>query len=154
MTEADGITLIEREIKGLSSEFVTADYTDSVDSAERDTGFSFPTTDTFQIKWLLDRTKRALFFSLLSENITSFKFKQIDIQGIFKNLREVIKDMDEAFETAQLENAEKFAQVDPLHFFGHKIDAGFAYDSMGRDITYQRKQLVKISPSSEDTTED
>lgn len=153
MTEADGIALITREIKGLSDEFDSDDYSDAVDAAERDTGFSFPTTDSFQIKWLVERTKRALFFSVLAENTTSFKFKQIDIQGIFKNLQELIKIMDEAFDQAQADYVDKFAQLDPLHFFGHKVDAGFAYDGMGRDITYRNNQLVNINPSSDDTTE-
>ena len=75
MIETEAIAVITREIKALSSNFDSDDYADAVDASERETGFSFPTTDAFQIQWLIKRVKRALFFSLLSENVTSFKFK-------------------------------------------------------------------------------
>ncbi len=154
MTESDAITLITREIRALSSNFVAADYADAVDAAERETGFVFPNTSDFQTKWLLSRTKRALFFSLLSENVTSFKFKQINLQDKFKNLKQIVSDMDKDFETAQTEYMSEFANVEELQMFGHKADAGFSYDDFGRETTFDTDQVVSIHPSSEDTSED
>ncbi len=153
MTESEATTQITREIKALSSNFVAADYTDAVDEAERETGFVFPATSSFQIQWLLKRTKRALFFSLLTENAESFKFKQISLQDKFKNLQNLVELMDKEFAQAQLDYIYEFAKVDAVQAFSHKIDAGFAYDDFGRDITFDGDQLVGINPSSNDTTE-
>jgi hypothetical protein len=44
MTEADLITRVTQEIKGLSSNFVTADYINAVDSAQEETSFALPNT--------------------------------------------------------------------------------------------------------------
>ncbi len=153
MIESEAIVVITREIKALSSNFDSDDYADAVDEAERETSFSFPATSSFQIQWLLKRVKRALFFSLLSENAESFKFKQINLQDKFKNLKSLVDSMDEEFTQAQLDYIYEFAKVDAIQAFSHKIDAGFASDDFGRDITYDDEQLVIINPSSDDTTE-
>ncbi len=150
MTESEAIVIITREIKALSSNFDADDYADAVDASERETGFVFPSTNSFQIKWLIDRTKRALYFSLLSSNAESFKFKQINLQDKFKNLKQLVDGMDKQFEQAQVDYVYEFAQVDSVQAFGHKVDASFAYDSFGRDITYNNDQLVNIHPSSDD----
>lgn len=150
MTESEAVVIITREIKALSSNFDSDNYADAVDASERETGFSFPTTNAFQIQWLMKRTKRALFFSLLSENVTSFKFKQINLQDKFKNLKQIVNDMDEEFEKAQIDYIYEFANVSATQAFGHKIDAGFAYDDFGRDVTFDDDQLVQINPSSDD----
>jgi len=154
MTESEAITKITREIKGLSSNFDSDDYADAVDDAERETGFVFPTTDAFQILWLNKRVKRALFFSLLSANAESFKFKQINLQDKFKNLQALVKSMDEEFIAALKENAYEFANVDAVQAFGHKIGAGFDYNAFGKDISQNPETLVSIYPSSTETEED
>ena len=147
MTESDLIVEVQGEIRSLSSNFVANDYAVAVDSAGRDTGFSLPTSDEFQIKWLKERTKRHLLFSLLVDNAESFQFKQISLQHVFKNFKDLIELMDKEFETALLENLTEFAGVDPWQMFGHKIDAGFAYEKgTGEDITYNSDQLVIVSP--------
>ncbi|MFA5397535.1 MAG: hypothetical protein WC346_16110 [Methanogenium sp.] len=160
MTEAEAIVIVTREIKALSSNFDSDDYADAVDQAERDTGFSFPVTDSFQIDWLKKRTKRALFFSLLTENTESFKFKTINLQDKFKNLKDIVKIMDDEFKEALEEFADLFPSVGVLRgldshkLFGTKIDAGFAYDGQGRDITFDPDQLVQFSPNAADEEED
>jgi hypothetical protein len=150
MTEAEAIVVITREIKALSSNFVAADYADAVDAAERDTGFSFPTTTSFNIDWLIKRTKRALFFSLFSENVESFKFKQINLQDKFKNLKEAIIMMDKEFSEALENYSYLFSGVSAVQMFGTKVDAGFASDDLGRDVTYDPDQLVEFTPKSGD----
>lgn len=148
MTKIEAINIITREIKALSSNFVSNDYVDAINTASRETGFSFPTSTSFQIKWLIERAKRALFFSLLSENVESFKFKQINLQDKFKNLKQIVDSMDLAFEKAIAEF--EFANVSVTQAFGHKVDAGFAYDAFGKEVTYDKDQLVTINPSSSD----
>ena len=154
MTEGEAITVVTREIKALSDNFTAPDYADAVDSSERETGFSFPATDNFQIEWLIKRTKRALFFSLLSENTESFKFKQINLQDKFKNLKDIVTMMDNEFKEVLDNYSYLFPNatinylggISPSQLFGHKIDAGFAYDNSGRDITFDTDQFVEFTP--------
>ena len=150
MTEAELIILVTSEIKGLSSNLVADDYSNAISDAQKDTGFALPVTDDFRIKWLKERTKRHLFFYLWTESATSFKFKQINLQQKFDHFDRIIEKMDKDFETAQKENTYEFAQVEPTQLFGHKVDAGFAYNSRGKDITYDENQLVMITPSDKD----
>jgi len=146
MTEPELIVVLTREISDLSSQFDSDDYADAVDSSEMDTGFSLPTTNTFQIKWLKDRAKRALIYLLLTKNADKFRVKQIHLQHRFEHYLALIKIMDEEFDKAQIEYLYEFAQVDPIQAFGHKVDAGFAYDQFGRDITYSEEELVNVTP--------
>jgi hypothetical protein len=150
MTESEAIVIIIREIKALASNFVVDNYADAVDEAERETGFVFPATDNFQVSWLIKRTKRALFFSLLSENVESFKFKQINLQDKFKNLKDIVAQMDNEYTIAKEDNPHLFCKVSATQLFGHKVDAGFAYDRFGRDRTYSNKQLVNFTPKEDD----
>lgn len=147
MTESELIIVVQREVKGLSENFIDDDYLDAIDSAGRDTGFTLPTTNDFQIKWLKERTKRHLFFALLSESTTSFKFKQINLQQKFEHLFALIKQMDLDFAAAMAENLIEFAQAEAYELFGHKIDAGFAYDGLGNDRTFDEDQLVIVTPN-------
>jgi hypothetical protein len=146
MTESELIVILGREISDLDTQFDSDDYADCVDNAERDTGFSFPTSDAFQIKWLKERAKRHLIFQLLTKNADKFRVKQIHLQNRFEHYIKMIEMMDEAFDKAQIEHIYEFAQVDSSHAFGHKVDSGFAYDNLGRDITYDEDQLVIVSP--------
>jgi hypothetical protein len=151
MNEAAFTEVITREIKGLSANFESYDYTDAVDEAERETGFSLPTTDAFQIKWLKSRTKRALFFSLLSESSEDFQVKKLYLQQKFANLLNLIKLLDEEFQKALEEEPYEFANVEAYKIFGTKIDAGFAYDSVtGADKTYSDDQTVIFTPEYEE----
>ena len=151
MTESALLIVVEREIKGLSSNFNADNYADAVDEAERETGFSLPTTNAFQILWLKRRTVRALLFSLMTEHTESFKVKQMNLNQMFDQLNKMIVQMDKEFEKALEENAYEFANVRATQAFGHKIDAGFAYGKWtGIDRTYDDDQLVMVNPSSDD----
>jgi len=98
--------------------------------------------------WLKNRAKRHLFFYLASESARKFRVKQFSLDQRFKHYMQIIKKMDEEFLTAQEDRPEEFAGVDPSALFGHKIDAGFAYDELGRDITYDSDQDVLLNPES------
>ena len=148
MTEVDLIARVTRELRSLADNFDSNDFADSVDSAESDTGFSLPASDTFQIKWLINRTKRHLLFSLVVDSATKFKFKQINLQQKFEQLKKLVDSMDREFEKALEEDYIIFSGINASQMFGHKIDAGFAQDEFGRDRTYDEDQLVIISPSN------
>jgi len=151
VTESELTFLVQRAIKALSTNFNSGDYADAVAEAKRETGFSLPTSNTFQILWLIQRTKRALLFVLLTENTESFKVKQISLHQKFENLSKLVEYMDKAFAQIQKEEPHEFAQVSATQLFGHKVDAGFSYEEeTGRDTTYFDDQLVTISPIDSD----
>jgi hypothetical protein len=151
MTSSEAVTLITRELKALSSNFVADDYTDAIATAQRELSpFVFPTTNDFQILWLIKRTKRALFFALLSENLLSFKFKQLSLQDKFKNLKAIIEDMDAEFVQAMIDYADKFANVSAFNMFSQYVENSFKYTSLGQDITFNNDNLVGFHPNEED----
>ena len=151
MTQDDLQEEVEREIRSLSSNFEDEDYEGAIADAMRETGFSLPTSDDFQIQWLKDRTKRHLFFMLYTESAHKFKVKQISLNQRFDHYDKLIKVMDEKFEKALDEEVFKFAGVDAKQAFGTQISSGFAYDRLtGEDITYQDENLVTFKPSDTD----
>lgn len=148
MTRNELIDLVQSEIKGLASVLVTDDYGNAVDAAERDTSWDMPQTDDFRIKWLIDRTKRHLFFFLLSEAQPKFRFKAIYLQQKFEHYRIIVADMDKKFAAAQEEFALEFAGVSSNQVAGTKIDAGFSSEPLtGRDTTYNENNRVLIHPN-------
>ena len=149
MTQAELITLVTEELKGLSSQFVAADYENASDDAARET-WAFPQTTDFRIKWLKERTKRHLFSYLLDQSLHKFKYKNINLGDRFKNLSKRVADMDAAFEKIKEEEIHEFADVDSFNMFPFQIDSGFATESQtGRDITYDDEQEVIITPNED-----
>ncbi len=139
MTFDDLVTLLKLEVKSLSSKLVDNDFNNSINDAIRETGFSLPTDDAFQILWLKNRSKRYLFFYLLSESAHKFKYEQINLNQRFDHYMSLIKLMDEQFEKAIEENPSLFGDSKIAAYLcgGMKFDAGFVYDYLGKDITYK-----------------
>jgi len=151
MTKAELLELLKQEVKGLSSYLEDpTDYDNAIDDAQRETGWTLPVSGSFQELWIKQRSKRYLFFYLYSESAHKFKYKQINLQHRFEHYDKMIKAMDEAYLTAVEERPDLFAGVSMSHLFGTKVDAGFAYDRTGRDITYRDSQLVNFGPKASD----
>ena len=148
MTQSEMEMLLRKEVKGLSSQFVPDDYTNSCDDASRETGFSFPATDDFEIHWLKLRAKRHLFFYLFTESSIKFKIKQLSINQRFDHLAKAIEMLDKDFIEIQESRPEKFASVSAYKMFGTKVDAGFSYDDLGRDSTFDKENLVNFFPKA------
>jgi len=146
ITDSQIKTLMKQEVKSLSTYLEDEDYNNALNDAKRETGWSTYTTD-FRVHWVKMRAKRHLFFYLASETARKFKVKQFSLDQRFKHYMILIKDMDLKFEQAMEEHPEEFTSADPSALFGSKIDAGFAYDAFGEDITYDIDQDVIISPS-------
>lgn len=145
MTSGELITVVTSEIKGLSTEFVEADFTNAVNEAIRETGFTMPNSVDDQVRWLKQRTTRHLIYMIWLENSVKFKVKTIALDQKFEHLHKVIAKMDKDWEAAKDEPG--FGPVvDTYKQFGHQIGPGFAYDEMGRNITYNDDQLVIITP--------
>lgn len=148
MTKAEMITQITAEVKGLSSYLVADDYDNACDDAARETGWAYPVATDFKEFWQKKRAIRALFFYLMSESAYKFKYKQINTQQRFDHLKSAIKMLDDEFKEIQEERPDQFADVSTFNMFGHKVDAGFAYEPQtGRDTTYESEQEVIVHPN-------
>jgi len=150
MTKNELVILLEREVKGLSSYLDPLDYRNAADDAARETGWAFTVSGVFKEYWIKERAKRHIFFYLLSESAHKFKVEQINLQHRFDHYSKIIAYMDKQFQEIIEERPDQFAEADPFKMFGTKIDAGFAYDSAGRDITYDESNQVDFSPKEND----
>lgn len=148
MTKDELSTVVQQEVKGLASYLEEDDFTNAVDEAERETGWSLPQSLALKIKWLKERAKRHLFFMLWSESAHKFKYKQYNLQNRFSQYEKLIAKMDLDWEKFLEESLLLLEGVDA---FGTKIDAGFAYENeTGRDTTYFDDNLVVITPKEAD----
>ena len=145
MTSAELIVILKEEVKSLSDYLVDADYTNAVNDAYRETGWSSPLASDFQVWWAKERAKRHLFFYLMTESAHKFKFEQINTQQRFEHYKSIIEVMDKLFKEAKEDYASEFGGVDSYKTFPTKIDAGFSYDDFGRDTTYTEENQVKSS---------
>ena len=150
MNKAQMVSQLEEEVKGLTSYLDYSDYTNACDDASRETGFVFPASTDFQIRWLKDRAKRHIFFYLLSESAHKFKYEQINLQHRFEHYRSIVKDMDERYAVAQEEFYIEFSGASSVNVFGTKIDAGFQYGRTGRDTTYDDDNVTILTPTEND----
>ena len=140
---------VQRQVKGLDTYLEADDYTEAVENAQRDTGWSATTSNSDKINWLIDRTKRHLFFMLMSESAHKFKVKQYSLHHRFEHYRDLIKMMDEQWNEYKEE-----LPIDPENVIaigGTKIDAGFRYDEdTGKDLTYSEDNQVIFTPTEND----
>ena len=144
MTKDELIVLLKAEV--VISALVDADYSNACDDASRETTWAFPVSTNFKILWMKDRAKRALFFYLASQSAHKFKVKQISLNQRFDHYLKLIEYMDDQFTEAVEAYPAEFGDVDIYKMFGTKVDAGFATDGLGRDITYDAEQEVIVTP--------
>jgi len=142
--------LLQGEMKGLSDYLDVSDYVNACNDASRETGWSFPTSSDFRTHWMKQRAKRHLFFYLLSQSAHKFKYQQVNLQQRFDHYERLVKYMDEAYLAAMESNPDEWAGVEAFRIFGTKVDAGFAYDEVGKDLTYDSDQLVEFQPKEDD----
>lgn len=150
MTKDEMASLLLQEVKGLTSVLSDPDdFDNACDDASREIGWSFPVSGDFKIYWMKYRAKRHLYFYLVSESAHKFKVKQFSLNQRFDHYRSLIEMMDAEFAAIQEERPDEFAGVEEYGLFGTKIDAGFAYDQTGKDITYDADQDVIFQPDEE-----
>lgn len=150
MTKQELILKLEKEVKGLHQYLVKEDYENAADDAINEFELSFPVSEQLLVYWVKRRAKRHLFFYLLTESAHKFKFEQINLQHRFDHYSKIVELEDKSFSEFMEERPDLFAGVDSFKMFGTKVDAGFAYDSIGRDITYDKDQLVEFTPKVSD----
>lgn len=150
MTLDDLLDLLPIEVKGLSRYLAVEDYENAANDALRETGWAFPIagTDTKQTAtmeyWIKNRSKRHLFFYLMSESAHKFKYDVISLNQRFDHYNLLIKSMDEQWAKFIEDNPELFID-DASSWFCTKVDAGFAYDEIGNDLTYDSDISIVVS---------
>lgn len=141
MTSDEAIAAVQAEFRGgLADEFTDADYNRAVTKVQSETGWTFPVSGDFKEFWSVERIKRHMLWFLLGTKALKFKYKQISLHQPFEHLKDMLEVMDEDWKEAVLTNPEQFpAEVaaDSWKMFGRYIGAGFEYDEVGNDKTYE-----------------
>lgn len=94
---------------------VTADslsdeaYTDAINSALRELGWSVPIDHPLKEYWALERSVRHSIFILMIEAARKFRYKQIHLQNRFEHYSAILSLLDVQYATAKQENPELFA---------------------------------------------
>ena len=137
MAEMNEIVIALDVLLSASSDLLTSDGKESaVNSALTELGWILPQTDTAKIWWITKRAWRHASYILWFASAQKFKYKQVNLQQRFDHYEKVIVSMDAEFEEALRTSANIFAGVDVTKMFGTVIGAGFIYDYVGTDITY------------------
>ena len=147
MTKIELILKLKQKVRGLSNYLDKVDYENALDDAEKETGWTIPVEDDFQILWIQKRAIRFLYSYLLSESAHKFKYEQINLQQRYEHYRALVKDFDEEFAEIQEARPEMFAGVESFKMFSTKVDAGFHYDIIGNDDTYNKNNEVVFTPT-------
>lgn len=150
LTKEQLILKLQKEVKGLHTYLVNEDYENAADDAVNEFETSYPISGQLIEFWVKKRAKRHIFYYLLTESAHKFKFEQINLQHRFDHYYKLIQTEDEQLAAFMEERPDLFSGVDSFKMFGTKIDAGFAYDEVGKDITYDDDQLVEFNPKESD----
>ena len=146
----DVVDVVKIQMSSLASLITTEGYELACDQAIQELGWSFPITTPAKLLWVVKRGTRHSINILRIASAKGFKFKQVSLNQRFEHYQKLIEELDTEFETAMTADIALFAGVDSFRMFGTKIDAGFAYDSMGEDVTYDVERLVNFSPTEND----
>ena len=150
MTKDQLVRKLKQKVRGLSNYLDKVDYENALEDSERETGWTIPIDDDFKLYWIQNRSIRHLYSYLLSESAHKFKYEQINLQQRYEHYRQLVKDYDKAFTEIQESRPEMFAGVEAYKMFSTKIDAGFHYDGIGNDDTYNKNNEVVFTPTEDD----
>lgn len=143
---ADLIEAIQVQLSSSSTLLTDPGYEAVAESTIQELGWSFPITTDLKIYWAIKRGVRHALFILWVASAQKFKFKQVNLQHRFDHYGTLLREMDKEFEKAMESNPAVFSGVDTYKMFGTKLDAGFAYDGMGRDVTHYKDNYVNFTP--------
>jgi hypothetical protein len=147
LTDTDEITdVVKIQMSTLSSLITDDGYEAAITLALMELGWEVPITDAAKQIWVLQRSKRHCLDLLRTVAANKFKYKQANLQHRFDHFQILIQSMDKEFEAALVSEAYLFSGVDVWKMFGTHVDAGFAYDMLGKDITYCEENLVDFGP--------
>jgi len=143
IADADALKVKVGNLLGTAWSGLEADAQDeAVVMAMDELGFSFPTTTSKQSFWATERTKRHALYIVVVSQAERFKYKQINLQQKFDHYFKIIEKADKAFASA-IENDVsgtfpiELTDGDDFAVYGFLMNpAGFVYDQLGRDLTY------------------
>jgi len=151
LTSVDDIVdFVKIQLSSLSTLITVDGYELACEQAMQELGWSFPLTDPTKIFWSINRGARHSINILRIASAHKFKFKQVNLQHRYEHYQKLLEEMDKEFAEAVEGNLALFAGVDSFRMFGTKIDAGFAYNDVGEDITYNIEQMVNFGPTEND----
>ena len=150
LTTTDDLTdILKIQLSSLSTLITESGYELICDQVSRELGWSYPVTNPTQVLWMVKRGTRHALNILMIAAAYKFKYKTVSLNQRFEHFRDLIADMDKEFETAMTADIALFAGLDSYKMFGTKIDAGFSYDPVGAETTYNLDQYVMFSPAEE-----
>jgi hypothetical protein len=119
-----------------TTEFTTTDYLNAYTKSCRDTGWSYPNSDSYQQEWFEKRMLRHLFSFKTYRSIKNFDVPKAKLEQMFQHYRDMVKEFDEEFFEEKAGNPEKYG-LDGGGQFGTVASSGFLRDPLtGRDLTY------------------
>ncbi|MFA5394426.1 MAG: hypothetical protein WC346_00220 [Methanogenium sp.] len=146
-TSSDDLTdILKIQLSSLAALITEDGYELVCNQAEQELGWSYPITDPTRLFWVVKRATRHALNLLKIASANKFKYKQVNLQNRFEHFQKLIEDMDKEFEEAMSSDIGLFAGIDSYKMFGTKIDAGFAYTRMGKDVTYNSDRYVNFAP--------
>ncbi len=116
----------------------------AISQAFDELGWVYPVSMARKAYWLVERCKRHALYITLTVQAERFQYKEIRLQHKFANYFKLISEADSAFALAMAEEAalidvggmdEATSELFAKGFFMNP--AGFVYDQIGRDLTYE-----------------
>ena len=136
VTSVDNVIEQIENLMGASVSLVSDDGKEqSVTQTLTELGWTLPITDDFKSYWVIERTKRHFLYILMLEQAHKFRYKQIHLNQRFDHYIKMIEKADDDFQMAINDNPEKFPTANTT-WAADFIPAGFLYDQLGRDLTY------------------
>lgn len=146
LSRAGAILQVRTQMKTVSDNLSEDELDLAVDRASSELGWSYPISGNEKEYWVVERAKRHALYMLLFEAADDFQYKKIHLEHRFKNFHMLLERMDSDFEKALEDNPTLFSGVDTYKMFGTQIHAGFSYDSVGNDKTYDDDNEVDFFP--------
>ena len=148
MNQAEMLILLKLELRTTASDFTDSELDSNIDTAERETGFTLPSSENFRIHWIKERAKRACFYMLLVDNAPKIQYEKIYLQQKYDHYKKIIDDLDKAYAKAIKDNEIEFSGItDVYKMFGSSLTSGFAYsDITGEDTTYEDWNRIFTQP--------
>ena len=106
----------------------------AVEQALRELKWDFPVEGT-KAYWVIERTKRHVYWIFLSTSADKFRYKEIFLQHRFDQYYKLVQMMDKQFQDA-LENDTDTFDSNVYSSLIDYISTGFIYDDFGNDHTY------------------
>lgn len=132
----DVIEVITVQLATSASALSTEGLESAVATAMQELGWSFPVTTDKKCLWVAKRSLRHACYILWVASAQKFKYKQVNLNQRFEHYEKLLKNMDTEYGDAVSSDASLFANVESYKLFGSAIKAGFVYDAIGRDLTY------------------